>query len=731
MNSVAVDVMVERVMLDTKAYVLFAGRHQDGQYVRVKTLKHIDPVAGEMYRVSGKEWRRPDAQGHTWRQIDAEEIVRIRTSGALIGRWLEHLPHVGEVRARRLINAFPDSLADVLSNVENLPVVAKVLDPGKPILATKIAAQIYATIALRDAKHLSVAEEIGFFTKLESLGVTDDRAARSLWRLVGGTDALQRLVKNPYLAASLLAWTKADHLGKSLLKERVSKSEIALHPDRLLGAVDNAWRDVLASGDTAATPGRFYSILESKGVDVEKAITLGIAQRRIIEANNLYRAPGAAWLENRLIAMLQTKEKATAAIDTNNWLAVCDIVAEAESRTGLKLHEEQRAAVQMLLMLPVGVLQGGAGVGKTTVMKVLVSAWELLGGNVIMGALAGKAALQLTRGTSSPGKPRLAYTVARMLRMINSESYESGDTGPAVDPDGITINDKTLLILDEASMLDTPSLHEVLERMPTRSRLLLVGDCGQLPPVGIGRVFHDLVQEGSRVVTLTKVLRQAHDSPVPSAAAAVREGKLPTLERWDGRENGIFWLEEPSKIHDLYSDLLKRSDDVMVVAALRATVQKFNDAAAGRRRIEAGVDAQTIRLGPLASVAVGDPVVCTQNRYKESLFNGLLGHVAEATPERVNVLWEGESEPRTLTKEIGAHVELAYAITCHRAQGSAAQYVIVHVEDSPLVTREWLYTAITRTRETVILVGRMEAIEKAVQRRSERTTGFKMPVSST
>lgn len=723
MNDVSVEVMVERAMLNTDAYVLFAARHQDGAYVRVKSAKAIDPVEGEMYRVRGKEWHRRDANGRLWRQIDAYEIERICMSGALIGRWLERLPHVGEVRAQRLIDAFPNRLAEVLSDVQCLPEVAKEIDPHKPVLANKIATQIYSTIAARNAKHPSLAVELDFFTKLENLGVTDDRAARSLWRLVGGVDGMQRLLKNPYLAASLMSWSRADHLGKALLKERAEKAAIVRHPDRLLGAVDSAWRDILAVGNTAATHSRFRKMLERKNVDVDQAIALAIDRRHIVVQDALYRAPGAAWIEEDLAARLRAMEAAEPAIRTDDFLSLQEVVYEAEAMTSMTLHDEQRVAVQMLLALPVGVLQGGAGVGKTTVMKVLVTAWERLGGNVLMGALAGKAALQLSRGTSTPARPRLAYTVTRALRMLG-EAKEAALNEEPPKSDALVVDSKTLLILDEASMLDTPSVRQVLALLPPGARLLLVGDRGQLPPVGIGRVFHDLVEDGTRVVTLTKVRRTAEDSPVPVAAALVRNGHLPALKPWNGIGNGIFWIHDASKIYDLYSELLRQSNDVMVVAALRASVNKFNEAAAARRRVEVGIHGQTVRLGPLASVAVGDPVVCTQNRYKEGLFNGLLGRVTEANAEMVRVLWDGESEPREVSKGTGADIELAYAITCHRAQGSAARYVIVMVEDSPIVTREWLYTAVTRTRETVILVGSEAAIQNALARRSERVTGF-------
>ena len=162
----------------------------------------------------------------------------------------------------------------------------------------------------------------------------------------------------------------------------------------------------------------------------------------------------------------------------------------------------------------------------------------------------------------------------------------------------------------------------------------------------------------------------------------------------------------------------------MVVAARRATVDAFNERASLSRR--EGVT-RVARLGPLATVAVGDPVVCTRNRYMDGLFNGLLGRVTDIDPLGVvHVHWDGERVPRPLDPAAGSDVELAYAITCHRAQGSAAANVIVVVENSPLVTREWLYTAMTRAKETVVLVCDEAELSRAVARRSRRVTGFRL-----
>ena len=135
---------------------------------------------------------------------------------------------------------------------------------------------------------------------------------------------------------------------------------------------------------------------------------------------------------------------------------------------------------------------------------------------------------------------------------------------------------------------------------------------------------------------------------------------------------------------------------------------------------------QLLRLGPFATVGIGDPVVCRQNRYADSLFNGMLGVVTATDSEgQISIHWDGEPEPRQLSIEAAGDIGLGFAITCHKSQGSSARAVVVLLENSRLVTREWIYTAITRARDLVVLVGDPNVLDAAIDRRAQRTTGFR------
>jgi exodeoxyribonuclease V alpha subunit len=716
-------VVVERVLSQLDGGCIFSARDEGGEPVRVKYAgREVQPLPGDWFTVRGRFTSYRDRFGRLVEQVESKNIARAIAKGELLTPWLERLPNVGSVRAARLVDAFGHELPEVLADMARLADVATVLEPAKPSLAAKIAAQLYARLASKAGANATKAAEVEFLVFLERLGIRESRVASQLWRFMAGVDASDRLRRNPYVVASLVDWKLADRVGQRLLRDADAQSDLESHPTRLAGGLHSVWREVLAEGDTAAQLSRVEELLKARGVPAELALQLADENGTLRRSGQMLRVPGAAWLEDQVVLGIQAIESSPPTVAIPGESDLARLVFDAESNVGMKLTEEQREAVAMLLTLPVAALQGGAGVGKTTVMKVLALAWEYLGGDVVMGALAGKAALTLARGASTSGRPRLAYTIARLIGMLERQRAQEQEPGRSRPASDVTFTAKTLLIIDEAGMLDTPSLHKLLSLLPQGARILFAGDQGQLPPVGIGKFFHDLVAEGSRVARLTKVLRQASDSAIPNVATEVRNGVAPELAPWSGETRGVYLVSASSLLTTQRQ--LRDAGELLVVAAKKSTVAQINESEAEHRRTP---NTPTRRLGPMATVAVGDPVVATANRYQDGLFNGLLGVVASIDNDLVNILWDGESAPRSLPHEAEGDLELAYAITCHKAQGSSSHAVLVAVEESVLVTREWLYTAITRGKELVLLAGTAETVARAVDRRTLRTTGLTLP----
>ncbi|WP_241162963.1 AAA family ATPase [Ralstonia solanacearum] len=481
-------VVVERVLSQLDNGCIFSARCEDGNLLRVKfSGKDTRPLPGDTFTVEGLLGEYRDRFGQTVRQVESKHMQHAVSYGALLGPWLAKLPNLGPTRAQRLLQAFGSDLMTVLSDAARIPEVAAVIEPSKPALAARIAAQIYAQVALQTSAQRSRTAEVEFLAFLEKVGIRETRMANRLWRLMSGEDAITRLQRNPYVPASLIDWKAADRVGLRLLRQAAVDGELTRHPARLTGALSSVWRELLANGDTAATNDTVISLLESRGVDAAEALRVAEDHLTLKRSNDLLRAPGAAWLEDQVTLAFSAIEarEPSSALPTGAELE--RLVDEAQMDAGLQLTTEQHAAVVKLLSLPVALLQGGAGVGKTTVMKVLATAWESLGGNVVMGALAGKAALALSRGASSHDRPRLAYTIARLIGMLEQQRDPDNSTR---QPE-VCFTNRTLLVIDEAGMMDTPSLHKLLSLLPDGARVLFSGDEGQLPPVGIGKVFHD------------------------------------------------------------------------------------------------------------------------------------------------------------------------------------------------------------------------------------------------
>ena len=714
------EVVVTSIVNQLAKGVIFGAENARGSKFRIVVSDdYLFPVTGETYRVEGLEGIYNDQYGRIHRQIEAAFIRRVKTSGYLLRTFLTKLTGVGQFRAKRIIDAFGSELEEVLSDPDRLNDLAMVIQGDRPNLGRKIAAIVQAEFAWRNIEEGLVAKEFDFYSKLDALGMKDRRVASQLWRLLGQSSGADAIMDNPYLAASLLNWKDADDFGLRVLRAK-GVPDAEEHVDRYLGAVDTATKKLLAQGDTIALQDR-WQMLAPPGIQRVKMVELGLTFGKLIEEPHGIRPTATRFLEESVSAMLNNIHH-TGRLLLNPQIKAA--LAYAQGNIDFTLTPEQRVVVGEILSRPLACLQGGAGVGKTTVMAAVTHAWEHLGGNVVFAALSGKAALQLTKSVSRKDHLRSATTIAKLMSKLRDLS--DGKQVEFIDE----INTYTLIILDEASMIDTPTLYELLTELRTHDtvRLLLVGDAHQLPPIGFGAIFHSLVEEGRITSYLEKPLRQVDGSTIPVIASIIRTGEVPEIQTYSGQLVGVqFVVTEKSQLINvlvaLYADLkqLRNTDEILVAAGTNDTVKRFND------RMTAPNYEDAERLGVHARVYPGDPVICTRNHYKHGLVNGQLGRVARISPH-IEITWDGEDlmSSRSVPPEISLDVSLAYAITCHKSQGSGSPAVIVALEDAPMITREWLYTAITRARQHVLIVGEKNDLAKIIERRSLRQTGFKL-----
>ncbi|WP_330647112.1 AAA family ATPase (plasmid) [Thioclava litoralis] len=365
------------------------------------------------------------------------------------------------------------------------------------------------------------------------------------------------------------------------------------------------------------------------------------------------------------------------------------------------LTDRQKMAIRTALSQRVMILGGYAGSGKTTCLRGICDLAESFGRALHLMALSGRAAQRMAVATGRP-----ARTIAGFLQSM-------------VRPDAETLPPGAMVIVDEASMLDLPTLWRILKVLGD-ANLMLVGDPAQLPPIGFGLTFHVLYQtERIPHVVLDRVLRQSDASGIPSVAEAVRLGNPPTLATYEGIRPGVSFIPTaPEDAIGLISAIGRdlRScgadpRDTRIIAPVKAGPAGIE--AINRHFHELRRRAKDGALFPGRSdIAEGDPIIWTRNDWDRDLMNGSMGRVQSVIDGIAHVTLDGK--PFELDAADAGNLDPAYAISVHKAQGSQWRRVIIPVFPSRLLDRTLIYTAITRATDQVIMLGDRCALAGAI-----------------
>jgi len=446
---------------------------------------------------------------------------------------------------------------------------------------------------------------------------------------------------------------------------------------------------------------------EVEALAAERAVLL---ERELVPATTLAYTPVLATCEEALARNL------AALLGQGRMRPLADEarLATEERRARLALHPSQRAAVLGCLAAPVALLTGGPGVGKTTIVKLVVELAERAGLSVVLASPTGRAAKRLSEATGRP-----ASTVHRLLGWNPVEhAFEHHDRHPLA---------AELVVVDEISMLDVVLAHHLLKAIQPPARLLLVGDPDQLPSVSAGNVLADLLRSARvPVFRLAHVFRQEATSLIVENAHRLLGGEPPRLPARDEAGDFFFFPAEgeeaaAERLLEVVTERIPRRfgldwvHDVQVLAPMyrgACGVDRLNE------RLREALGSGGAQLAWKERVwRVGDRVIQTRNDYEKEVFNGDMGRVVRVEPDKLRLTVRYPE--REVEYESGSLGDLscAFAITVHRSQGGEFPAVVV-----PLVTQHWpmlqrnlLYTAITRARKLVVLVGQPRALERAVQ----------------
>lgn len=411
---------------------------------------------------------------------------------------------------------------------------------------------------------------------------------------------------------------------------------------------------------------------------------------------------------------------------------VQDCIHQAEQNAGFEFSFEQRQAVHYATQFPLLLITGGPGCGKTTIIQALVATFQAAGKSIALAAPTGRAAQRMSQVCGLPSK-----TIHRLLRFDPASGSFFHNESTPLEMDGKAVD---VVIIDEASMVDVLLARDLFVAIPEHAILILVGDKDQLPSVGPGRVFAELVTHRALVVSsLSTLFRRAEQSTINSVAHMINAGIPPTIPTPDGNtRSDAYFISRPeaeaaaSTIEKLMRDQLgdkfgfSRDEIVVLTPSNRGPLgtQALNQRLqAALNPLTPGLDNQEISVGS-QTFRVGDRVCQRVNNYQIDpfgVYNGDSGLVFSINAEEQSLvveLWDGRliSYKRS---ELG-QLSLAYAVTVHRSQGTEIPCVILALHESQftLLERQLIYTAVTRAKRLLVIVGSKKALALASKRNS-------------
>ncbi len=611
---------------------------------------------------------------------------------------------IGPVTAKKLVKTFG---IDTLEIIENNPEKLAECPGIGPNKADKISQGFFL--------HRSIQDIMVF---LQGHGISTAYAARIFKRY--DKEAIKKVSENPYILADEIpgiGFKKADDIAGEF-------GIIGNDQRRVTAGIFYTLNSVNKDGHLFLTGEELFKLAgETLGINdeiiVSNALNQLVSSKKVIlkEYNdkklyylptNYYSEAKSAYFVKRLVSCVRN-------IPREQLAAVLDQAMESH---GLKLSDIQQFAVETSLTKGFVIITGGPGTGKTTTLKAVVMAHKAMGHKVLLASPTGRAAKRLAEVSGFD-----ASTIHRLLK------YDHQNHGFKYNHE--TPLDCDVLIIDEASMVDMNLFYSVVQAVPQRASLVMVGDVDQLPSVGAGLVLNELIRSGIvPTVTLDTIFRQAETSDIIKNAHLINKGKMPVLTVPDGKsKTDCYYLQaEPvDKVIDLLKNVVARSlpkkfgyvpiRDIQVLTpmnrgplgavALNSVLQEILNPSSSDK-------AEIAHAGRI--LRVGDKVIQLRNNYDLDVFNGDIGVITAIDTEEQEVTIDFPQG--TVAFQSADFVDLAhaYAVTIHKSQGSEypAVVMITHTQHYMMLQRNLVYTGLTRAKKTMVFLGTQKAISIAV-----------------
>jgi exodeoxyribonuclease V alpha subunit len=671
---------------------------QEGDDIKVTGDWETNPKYGRQFKAEYASRELP---------VTAEGMARFLGSGLIKG--------VRQRTAQRIVEAFGDQTFAVLDSPRAYEKLANL---------PKVGAHKARLIVEAWAEQRAIADIIAFMRSYR-IGVA---LSLNIYRHYHerGQDALALIQTNPYqLVRDVrgIGFKTADQIAQNL-------GLPADAPDRLKAALIYALEEAVDNGHVFLP----MALLLEKCADW---LALEDALPRLREALTDLVKRGEVYAEGRLdadssppiyLTQMYRQERGAAFHVRRLWQSPASILAffqtldeaaweqwqaKLSQNQAFPLSPQQFMAVRIALTHKISILTGGPGTGKTTALRALITALETVQKPYKLASPTGRAAKRLSQATGQP-----ASTLHRLLG-FNGKQFEHTQDNPL---------ESALYVLDETSMLDLSLFQAFIQAVPSDAHMLLVGDVDQLPSVGAGDVLRDLIGCGQFPVTrLQAIFRQAGGSQIITNAHRIKQGQLPLLDN-QSEDFFFFGKDDVQEAATLLVDVVARRlpnkfghdpiRDIQVLSPMYRSdigVQALNLALQDRLNPPDSSKAERRILGTLWRV--GDKVLQTRNNYEKGVFNGDSGLIYGFNLQEREMHVQTEEKTIVYSFDELDQLTLAYAMTVHRAQGSEYPVVVLPVvaQHYIMLQRNLLYTAITRAKQRVVLVGTRRAVSIAVQ----------------
>lgn len=660
---------------------------------------------GELVEVSG-EWQAHPQHGRHLRVATFTSHAPVTPAG--LKRYLGSgvIKGIGPKTAERIVDHFGEQTLAVIE-----------LEPDRLIEVPGISAHKRDLIVAGWDEQREIRDVMVF---LQGHGVSPSLGTK-IYRQYG-KQAVSVIRENPYVLERDIhgvGFRTADALAVDLGLPRESVPRFATGIKHVLSEAASADGHCFLPHDDLFT--RAAALLDVQSESLEPALDRLIAEKEAFrEQDRVYLAP-FYYAESGTARRLRRVLKAPSSLPPVSAKEWQDTFAALERERGIHLADRQQEAVQLAYRSKVCVLTGGPGVGKTTTIRALLDVLDAKGVDYALAAPTGRAAKRMAEATGRPAK-----TLHRLLEFLPSANdFAFNEDRPLP---------QRFIVVDEASMLDILLAYRLSRAVAPEAHLLLVGDADQLPSVGPGSVFADiLTSEAVPSVRLTELFRQARESRIVVAAHTVRSGELPELRSAPTSDFFFLRADDPSAAQRVVADLVARRLPARYGFDPLADIQVLAPMYRGPAGVVALNTALQARLNPAPSASVaygdhvlaaGDKVMQVRNDYDKGpagVFNGDLGQIGEIVRETGQVLvrYPDESGGYTVAYEASEldELTLAYACSIHRAQGSEYPCVVLPLvmQHYLLLQRNLLYTALTRARRLCVVVGDVRALRRAVE----------------